>query len=47
MNASFEEFFLELNKHDASIYKWVYAKEIDESYDERYENGGLYREGND
>lgn len=34
-----EEFIGFLNQYDSSIYKWCYAKEIDYTYDPRYEDG--------
>lgn len=34
-----EQFLLCLNRHDASIYKYVYAREIDYTYDSRYDEG--------
>ena len=38
MNEEIKKFLKMLNEYDASIYKYVYAKEIDYSYDPRYED---------
>ncbi len=39
MNEEFKKFLKMLNEYDSSIYKYVYAKKIDYTYDPRYEDG--------
>jgi len=40
MNEEFVKFIKLMNQHESSIYKWVYAKEIDYSLDPRDDENG-------